>query len=103
MNSCWKESQRKYFERLPDNIKRRSVTKPISLAPETVTKPISAVTNPSAYQIEGEGLQDQVDRFECYLIKKALAEADGNQSGAAEILKVNRPYLLRKMKKHSIS
>jgi DNA-binding NtrC family response regulator len=47
-------------------------------------------------------LRDAVQRFECSLIERALAEADGNKSEAARQLRMSRQGLYRKLRAHGL-
>jgi two-component system nitrogen regulation response regulator NtrX len=48
------------------------------------------------------GLNESLDDFERQLIQRALADADGNVSEAARVLKTDRPNLYRRMKRLGI-
>ncbi len=48
-------------------------------------------------------LNDILDGYEAEYIIKALSITDGNQSKAADLLRIDRSTLISKMKKHSIS
>lgn len=48
-------------------------------------------------------LNDLLDGYEAEYIVKALSITEGNQSKAADLLKIDRSTLISKMKKHSIS
>lgn len=48
-------------------------------------------------------LPDELRNIEVSRIESALAEADGNHTYAAKILKIGRTTLLAKMKKYKIS
>ncbi len=63
--------------------------------PETVADPFDAVP------LE-EGLHGAVERLERRLIQRALAEAGGNRSRAAELLKINRRLLYEKMRRYGL-
>jgi DNA-binding NtrC family response regulator len=47
-------------------------------------------------------LRDAVQRFECSLIRRALADAEGNKSEAARQLRMSRQGLYRKLRAHGL-
>lgn len=49
-----------------------------------------------------EGCHAAVARLECRLIERALAQAEGNRSRAAELLKINRRLLYEKMRQYKL-
>jgi len=56
----------------------------------------------SPYRAEGESLPEIVENLERHLIADALAEADGNQSKAAEALGISERNLRYKLKKYGM-
>jgi len=53
--------------------------------------------------MEASGLSDQIERIEREIIRKALVEAQWNQTKAAKALHLKRSSLQYKMKKYSLT
>ncbi len=56
----------------------------------------------SPYRVEGKSLPEVVENLERHLIADALADADGNQSKAAEALGISERNLRYKLKKYGM-
>ena len=69
------------------------------ITPDLLTRPQQPRDGDPFQDVRAEeGLHELVAKLERSLIKKALAEADGNRTRAAEILKINRRLLYDKLR-----
>jgi ActR/RegA family two-component response regulator len=75
-----------------------------ALAPPTWAPLAQQKVRPSSRPPGGSvtSLRDAVQRFECSLIERALADADGNKSEAARQLRMSRQGLYRKLRAHGL-